>query len=205
MISTQAARVNQHETSILHVMEHPQQLTASLTQLCGQMAELKNQLTRIPGAVTSSPPAHQQSNPASQVHEPYIPIPARYSGDLGTCLQFLHQCNLVFSQQPHTYVTSQSKIAFVMSLLTRQAAAWSLAISSQQTDLLNNYTQFTAEMRRVFDHPVKGRQAVGRLLNLKQGHNSVSEYAVNFRYWQLKVAGVIWHFKPFFLKGWPEK
>uniref|UniRef100_A0A674P9V0 DUF4939 domain-containing protein n=1 Tax=Takifugu rubripes TaxID=31033 RepID=A0A674P9V0_TAKRU len=67
------------------------------------------------------------TNPATQPREPYIPIPGRYSGDLGTCSQFLHQCQLVFTQQPLTYSTPQAKTAFVMSLLTGQAAAWSVA------------------------------------------------------------------------------
>lgn len=35
-------------------------------------------------------------------------------------------------------------------------------------------------MKRVFDHPVKGRQAVGQLLDLTQGNQSVSQYAINF-------------------------
>ena len=68
-----------------------------------------------------------------------------------------------------------------MSLLTGQAAAWSLAVSSQQHELINDFRQFTDEMRRVFDHPVKGRQATSQLLDLQQGNSSVSEYAVNFR------------------------
>ncbi len=86
----------------------------------------------------------------------------------------------MFSQQPHTYATSQAKVAFIMSLLMGQAAARSLAISSQQQELITDYHQFTDEMRRVFDHPVKGRHAVSRLLYLQQGRLSVSEYAVNF-------------------------
>lgn len=103
-LSTQTARVNQHETSLLQVMEYMQRLTTSLTQVGGQMAPIQAQLTLSPSlvAASSSPPVHQPSNPASQVREPYIPIPARYAGDLGTCSQFLHQCNLVFNQQPHT-------------------------------------------------------------------------------------------------------
>ncbi len=68
-----------------------------------------------------------------------------------------------------------------MSLLTGQAAAWSLAISAQQSDLLTDYQAFSGEMKRVFDHPVKGRQAEGHLLDLQQGNQSVSHYAINFR------------------------
>ena len=180
-LSSQAAKINQNESSLGRVMEHLQQLGASVSQLGGQLAALKDQLVPVPGAAAHLPANDTPPSPAPQAREPYIPIPARYSGDLGTCKHFLHQCQLVFSQQPHTYVTSQAKIAFIMSLLTGQAAAWSLAVSSQQHELINDFRQFTDEMRRVFDHPVKGRQATSQLLDLQQGNSSVSEYAVNFR------------------------
>lgn len=180
-LSSQATKINQNESSLRLVMEHLQQLGASVSQLGGQLAALQDQLVSSPGAAAHPPADDPPPSPAPQAREPYIPIPIRYSGDLGTCSQFLHQCQLVFSQQPHTYATPQAKIAFIMSLLTGQAAAWSLAISSQQHELVNDFHRFTEEMRRVFDHPVKGRQATSQLLDLKQGSSSVSEYAVSFR------------------------
>lgn len=136
---TRAVRVNQHKTSLLQVMEHLQHIATSLMQLGGQLDTLKDQLTPSSGAATPATVAHQQANPAPPAREPYIPIPARYSGDLGNCSQFLRQCNLVISQQPNTYVTSQAKVTSVMSLLTGQAAAWSFAMTSQQIDFLNNH------------------------------------------------------------------
>lgn len=35
-------------------------------------------------------------------------------------------------------------------------------------------------MKRVFDHPIKGQQAVGQLLDLQQGTESASQYAISF-------------------------
>lgn len=89
-----------------------------------------------------------------QAREHYILIRARYSGDLGTCAQFLHQCCLAFDQQPATYATHKSKKAFVMSLLCSQATAWALAVSGQSPELCLDYERFTDEMKKVFDHPV---------------------------------------------------
>ncbi|XP_037609788.1 uncharacterized protein LOC119478845 [Sebastes umbrosus] len=37
------------------------------------------------------------------------------------------------------------------------------------------------ELRKVFDHPVQGKEAANRLLSLRQGSKSVAEYAVEFR------------------------
>lgn len=39
---------------------------------------------------------------------------------------------------------------------------------------------FTGEAK-VFDRPVKGREAVNQLLSLRQGNRSVSEYSDSFR------------------------
>lgn len=180
-LSSQAARVNQAESALQQMSEHMQRVSAGVSQLSRQLAALEDRLTFSPSPGDHHPADSLPTSPAPQAREPYIPIPARYSGDLGTCSQFLHQCNLVFTQQPLTYSTPQAKVAFTMSLLTGQAAAWSLAISTQQPELINDYLKFTEEMKWVFDHPVKGSQAVSRLLDLQQGNLSVSEYAVSFR------------------------
>lgn len=68
-----------------------------------------------------------------------------------------------------------------MSLLTGMAAAWSLATSKVNSAITSDYRLFIEEMKLVFDHPVKGKQAKGWLLDLHQGSLSVSQYAVEFR------------------------
>ncbi len=176
----QAARVNQHESSLQQVTEHLQRLSTSVSQMSGQLASLMDRLAPPSTSSPSLPTADASASPQQQPREPYIPTPARYAGDLGTCAQFLHQCSLIFSQQPGTYSTYQSKIAFIMSLLTGQVAAWSLAISNQNSAITSDYRLFMEEMKLVFDHPVKGKQAIGRLLDLHQGSLSVSQYAVEF-------------------------
>ena len=44
-----------------------------------------------------------------------------------------------------------------------------------------DYFAFIKEMRRVFDHPVRGKEASQRLLHLRQGSRSVASFAVEFR------------------------
>ena len=44
-----------------------------------------------------------------------------------------------------------------------------------------DYSAFTEEMRKVFDHPVRGKGASQRLLRLCQGSRSVASFAVEFR------------------------
>lgn len=45
---------------------------------------------------------------------------------------------------------------------------------------MNDYHLFSEAMKRVFDYPVKGRQAVCQLFDLTQGKQSVSQYAIRF-------------------------
>ncbi|KAK7879248.1 hypothetical protein WMY93_033967 [Mugilogobius chulae] len=92
---------------------------------------------------------------ASAAREPHIPTPERFSGDLGCCSHFLLQCSLVFDLQPNTYGTDKSRLAFLLSLLTGRAAQWATAIWEADSNLCNSYNDFTAEMRKVFEHPLK--------------------------------------------------
>ena len=121
-LSSQGALISQHDATLRKVMETLQQLTTSVTQLDGRLDQVATQLSSLttPGSSPPPPPAASSGTPPGPPpllpREPFIPIPARYTGDLGTCSQFLHQCSLVFSQQPATYATDQSKIAFIKSL-----------------------------------------------------------------------------------------
>ena len=100
---------------------------------------------------------------------------------LGTCRAFLIQCSLVFDQQPLTYPTDRSRIAFVFGLLKGNALAWASAFWDSGSRASDNFDLFVSEMRRVFDHPVEGGDAAKRLMSLRQGSRSVAEFSVEFR------------------------
>uniref|UniRef100_A0A8D3CPA5 CCHC-type domain-containing protein n=1 Tax=Scophthalmus maximus TaxID=52904 RepID=A0A8D3CPA5_SCOMX len=209
VLSTQGALVSQQEATLRKVMEALQQLTTSVTQLDGRLDHVATQLTSVMTTDSfppqSTPPAAPPGSQSLLPREPFITIPARYSGDLGTCSQFLHQCSLVFSQQPATYATDQSKTAFIMSLCSDKASAWELAFSQHNPVLCSDYSAFTSEMRRVFDHPVKGKEAVSQLLSLNQGRNSVSQYALDFRILSAECGWDQAALQAVFLKGLSEE
>lgn len=96
-------------------------------------------------SAVAAPAALPLDTSSPLAREPFILIPARYSGNLGTCSQFLHQCSLVFSQQSNTYATHQSKVAFVMSLLTEKASMWALAVSQNNPSLCSDIFRFFLE------------------------------------------------------------
>ena len=206
ILTTQGVLVGQHDSTLRRVIEGLQELTTSVTQLGGRMESVAAQLSTVPPTTLPPPPAATPpATPAPQPREPHIPIPARYAGDLGSCSQFLHQCSLVFRQQPTTYSSDQSRVAFVMSLLSDRASAWALAISMNSSHLCSDFQAFSSEMRKVFDHPVKGREATSQLLSLRQGNQSVAQYAVDFRILAVESGWDQAALQAVFLKGLSEE
>nr|AAG60684.1 gag-protease [Takifugu rubripes] len=108
--------------------------------------------------------------------EPHVPIPERYSGEAGVCASFLLQCSLVFDLQPLTYPGDRAKIAFVVNLLSGRAAQWATAVLENQTPASSSFPEFTAELKRVFDHPIQSGEAASQIRSLRQGSSSVADY-----------------------------
>ncbi|TWW77648.1 hypothetical protein D4764_12G0010380 [Takifugu flavidus] len=92
--------------------------------------------------------------PTGAPREPHVPILERYSGEAGACASFLLQCSLVFDLQPLTYPSDRAKIVLIVNLLSGRAAQWATAVLENQTPASSSFLVFTAELKRVFDHPV---------------------------------------------------
>ena len=150
------------------------------------LQEITTALRELTLAVRSQPPVAPEPSapapgPSASPREPAIPAPQRYGGDLGSCRSFLTQCSLVFEMQPQTYPTERSRIAYLIGSLSGEALAWAAAVWERGSEVCNNYGAFTEDMRKVFDHPVRGKEASQRLLQLRQGSRSVASFAVEFR------------------------
>lgn len=68
-----------------------------------------------------------------------------------------------------------------MGLLHGNAMSWATAVWEQQSLITNSNTAFTTEMKKVFGHPVRGKDTSKRLLSLRQGMRSVAEYSIECR------------------------
>ncbi|TWW81751.1 hypothetical protein D4764_01G0015660 [Takifugu flavidus] len=79
---------------------------------------------------------------------------------------FLLQCSLVFNLQPLTYPSNRAKIAFVVNLLSGKVAQWATAVLENQTPASSSFPAFTAELKRVFDHPVQSGEAASQILSV---------------------------------------
>ena len=152
-------------------------LSQSVQQIAAEVAQLSAARSSAPPPV-SNPPV---SLPTVPVKEPMVPTPEPYAGEPGSCSRFLLNCTLVFDLQPSSYATDKAKVAFCINLLRGKAAQWATALWSSHSPVLSSFSMFSTELSKVFDHPVKGREAMNRLFSLKQGSGSVASFSVDFR------------------------
>ena len=144
-LSSQGNRVGQHEKALHEVMEALTNLTSNVALNGGRIEQLSTHLTTltapshvpapVPDPAPPPPPAASLGWFSTQPREPFIPTPARFTGQSGSGRQFIFQCSLVFEQQPLTYATDKSRVAFVMSLLSERAAAWAVALSHNHSPI----------------------------------------------------------------------
>ncbi len=69
----------------------------------------------------------------------------------------------------------------MLTLLTGRAALWGTAVWENQDPCCASFQDLSAEMRRVFDRAVAGREAARMLADLQQGQRSVSDFSIEFR------------------------
>ena len=176
-LAAQGSQVAEHSKALRDAMEAFKNLATRVTQMGAQL-DLLAPHTTAPPLPASPPPAPALPTHLPRAHEPLIPAPERYAGDMGTCRAFLIQCSLVFSQQPLTYPTEKAKIAYIIGSLKGNALAWASALWDSDSPVNDNFDLFVAEMRKVFDHPVEGGDAAKRLISMRQGSRSVAVWII---------------------------
>lgn len=117
----------------------------------------------------------------NSIHEPRVNNPPVYAGEPTNRRSFIIQCEVVFSLQPRTYATERSKVAYIISLLSGRARDWGAAVWESQSQSCFDFQLFKAEMIKVFDRSVFGKEASRLLAALRQGKRSVADYAIEFR------------------------
>ncbi|KAK3554597.1 hypothetical protein QTP70_027889, partial [Hemibagrus guttatus] len=126
--------------------------------------------TSVNTGTTSSAPLY--ASPMAQ------PVP--YSGSAEDCNGFLLQCSLVLEMQPHLYPTERSKVVFIITQLRGQALLWAESLWSQNSPVTQSYSGFV-EHFKVFRKPFWDSSVGEELCHLRQGKQTVPEYALQFR------------------------
>lgn len=176
-VALQGQLLGQHE----HLLGQMNDRLAQLVSAVQTLTTASPPAATAPGGIQAPAAAGAPLPPAITPREPHVPHPERYSGEPGSCRGFLTQCTLVFTLQPSAFTTDGAMVAYIMTLLSGRALAWANALLERQSPLCSDYDLFIEEMKKVFDCPVRGRDAATRLLYLRQGRNSVANYAIEFR------------------------
>lgn len=152
----QGTLLDQHHSQLEAVHRSLGALTARMTSLAAQLQQPKLQ-------------------------EPRLPTPEPYAGEPGTCRSFLSQCSLVFQLQPGSFPNDRSRVAYVITLLAGRAREWGTALWDAESPVCRDFLNFSAELVKVFDQSVQGREAARRILQTRQGRRSAADYAIEFR------------------------
>ena len=88
-----------------------------------------------------------------------------------------------------------------MSLLAEKAAAWAVALSHNNSPICFSFSSFSEEFLKVFDHPLRSKEASSRLLSLRQGENSVARHSIDFRILAIESGWDERALQGFFLRG----
>ena len=163
-IPTQGTRLDQHSTALQEIMSELQNLSNHIATV----QEIMQGLPPVVPTALSAPATQAAPATIHYVREPWVSPPERYDGNLGQCKTFLMQCRLVFDLQPLTYATEKDKIAYLIGLLRGVALEWASVHWRNQDQITATYTAFIAEMSKVFDHPIQGKDASMRLFSLRQ-------------------------------------
>ena len=134
-------------------------------------------------AGTSGQAVPRADPPSVSVNIP-IPIPLvapeRYSGDPNKVQIFLTQIMLHFTCKPAAFHTNQSKVAFMISYLSGDAASWAVPLVNNNDQILYDWDAFRAEFERVFDRRATTLCADKELLELQQGKGDLITYLSSF-------------------------
>lgn len=185
-VAQQGVLLGQHETRLSNT-------SREVEVLSNQVAELTNRLQELQYETTRQGFRHEP--------EPRCNNPPPYDGDPNSCRAFLAQCSVVFALQPRMYDAEETKVAFVLTLLTGKAREWGISVWETRDPCCASFDDLRLEMMRLFDRSARGQEAADQLARLHQSGRSVTEYAILFK---TLAASCDWnegHVDPFFVQA----
>ncbi len=130
ILTSSNIRMEQQEEQIMATGRAVQALVTQVSELTTQFRQFKIESTQQPTAL--NPPTVPSVDYISRRAEPRLPPPAVYSGEPLLCRSFLATCSLHIALQPSSFPTEESKVAFVITLLTGRAALWGTTVWEQK-------------------------------------------------------------------------
>ena len=125
--------------------------------------------------------ASQQAGGAAANYSLETPTtpPSLFDGTLGECRRFILQCQHTFDLRPG--MTNKHKVLFIVGLLRGRALEWAQAEDLRNPLASRTLTGFLRDFRSVFDLPHDQGTVTERILQIRQGGESVADYSIRFK------------------------
>jgi hypothetical protein len=157
-------------------------VVAMLQQLQQENANLRNAMERLQVARA---PVHVRApvtNPLPQApKEPQVSLPEKFDEDRTKLRDFVNQVRLVFRLQPHRYVTEETKVGLIGSLLIETALSWFSSLLEKDSPLLADLDQFLEEFNRTFGERDRTFITTIKLRTLQQQSPPALAYVAEFQ------------------------
>lgn len=174
-LTTIVGTVQHHEDCLSRLGIAIDSMLATILCLEGSVQFLQSPVPFPVPAPTPQP----TSIPSEPVRGIPLSLPERFDGAPARCKGFLLQCDLYIACYAGV-VSGRDRVATVISALTGRALDWGAAVWETGGPKVESYERFTL-FPSVFDNPVEGREESERLLRLRQGSRTASEFALEFR------------------------
>uniref|UniRef100_A0A1A8J790 DUF4939 domain-containing protein n=1 Tax=Nothobranchius kuhntae TaxID=321403 RepID=A0A1A8J790_NOTKU len=171
-----------HESSIRSLHDQQANTNQHLFQLESLIRQLNEKISPpAPSSAAQETPV--QTLPTSRLHfqVPESSPSVTYSGEPEQIRGFLFQCTLHFETYPEVFCTDQIKISHIIGLLRGRALQWAEARGRDPSFIKGTLRKFLSEFKLTFDHTETPAEISRTIWNLKQGKQTVQDFAISFR------------------------
>ena len=110
-----------------------------------------------------------------------VALPDKFDGNFVNYEPFKASLDNFFALKSSVYSTDEIKVRTVGTLLCKQALQWYSTLLKEESMLLKNFSDFMAEVKRLFSDPNSTMKAQLLIKKLKQGNGSILNYSTKFR------------------------
>lgn len=132
-----AQRIDVQQAYQEWLMQCLQERSSNLHQL--QVVSTSLPFIPTPALVPAAPMAPLVSDSPLKFQLPLLP---HFSGDSKACQGFLNQCSIHFELVAHHFPTDHSKVAYMISLLSRDALAWASPLWEHEDPTISSLPAF---------------------------------------------------------------
>jgi Ty3 transposon capsid-like protein len=113
--------------------------------------------------------------------ETTLPPPEQFDGKMPPVRQFLNKLKIRFAMQREKFSTEESKVMYLLTLLNGRAFLWASTLLDRSDPALQTIETFMTALLATFDEPDRKQTAINRMNALRQGSESVADYAQRFK------------------------